>query len=505
MRHVWFWSLCLLYLFLIVPAISAAQQPVQTPPETTKASVKIGVLAYEGRQQSLQRWQPTADYLSRLIPDRTFSLQPLTHEEMQHALNKGELDFILTNPGYYVQFEKQLGATRIAMFKTAFGDQALARFGAVIFTRADSGINQLSDLGQRTFAAVNANAFGGYLLARRELLEHGIEQKDLKLKWLGFPQSDIVRQVLSGNVDAGTVRSGVLERMAAADILDLKAVRILGQKEDPDFPLLHSTALYPEWPFARMPHTDATLSEQVAIALLQMSANSSPAQRAGGAGWTIPVDYSAVHEVMRTLNVPPYQSKPKPPSFWSDYWHWVVLGGISLLLSLLAIVLISRTNRELKQSRARLIKEMNQRQNIEKMLANQRNELDQILASRTEVLQRSNEELQNEIALMSRFEQKIQEQERELARIREREEAEEAVAQTVFINEGLQQRFAGATPRELEILKLVAHGESNKGIANLLGISPKTVELHRSNLIAKTEAQSSTDLVRMAVLAGLVD
>jgi DNA-binding CsgD family transcriptional regulator len=59
------------------------------------------------------------------------------------------------------------------------------------------------------------------------------------------------------------------------------------------------------------------------------------------------------------------------------------------------------------------------------------------------------------------------------------------------------------TPREKEVLILVAQGESNKSIARLLDISPKTVELHRSNLNRKTHSSNSTQLVKLAVLAGL--
>lgn len=490
--------LCYLCLFIVPLTVSAAQPKQHTV-------VSIGVLAYDGKPQSLQRWQPTIHYLSRLIPGYSFQLQALTHQEMVHAINKGVLDFILTNPGHYVQLEAQAGATRIAMFKTAFQGQPLTRFGAVIFTRADSDIQTLADLKQRSFAAVNTDAFGGFLLARQELLNHGIRQQDLRLTWLGFPHSDIVSQVVAGKVEAGTVRSGTLEHLALTGSLDLTTLRILGQKRNADFPLLHSTALYPEWPFASLPYTDAGLSEQVAIALLQMPPQEPAALRAGGAGWTIPMDYSTVHEVMRTLNVAPYQQQTEPPSFWSAYWQWIMAGLLLFMLSLLAIILISRTNRELKQSRARLIQEMNERQNIEKLLANQRNELDQMIASRTEALQRSNEELQNEIALMSRFEQKIRAQEIAASNEQEAEQNPDISAQTTpVIDEALKQRFAGITPRELEILKLVAHGESNKSIASLLNISPKTVELHRANLISKTESNSSTDLVRMAVLVGLV-
>lgn len=58
------------------------------------------------------------------------------------------------------------------------------------------------------------------------------------------------------------------------------------------------------------------------------------------------------------------------------------------------------------------------------------------------------------------------------------------------------------TPRERQVLSLVAEGLSNKAIAYQLGISPKTVEIHRSNVMAKMEVTSSNALVRMVVAAG---
>lgn len=58
------------------------------------------------------------------------------------------------------------------------------------------------------------------------------------------------------------------------------------------------------------------------------------------------------------------------------------------------------------------------------------------------------------------------------------------------------------TPRERQVLSLVAEGLSNKAIARQLGISPKTVEIHRSNVMTKMEATSSNALIRMVVAAG---
>jgi DNA-binding NarL/FixJ family response regulator len=60
------------------------------------------------------------------------------------------------------------------------------------------------------------------------------------------------------------------------------------------------------------------------------------------------------------------------------------------------------------------------------------------------------------------------------------------------------------TGRERAVVRLVADGESNRRIAETLGISLKTVESHRSNAMNKLELYSAADLVRYAVRKGLV-
>jgi DNA-binding NarL/FixJ family response regulator len=55
------------------------------------------------------------------------------------------------------------------------------------------------------------------------------------------------------------------------------------------------------------------------------------------------------------------------------------------------------------------------------------------------------------------------------------------------------------TPREREIIQLVAEGLSNKEAAARLGISVKTVEAHRANIMRKLRLRSATDLVRYAI------
>lgn len=69
--------------------------------------------------------------------------------------------------------------------------------------------------------------------------------------------------------------------------------------------------------------------------------------------------------------------------------------------------------------------------------------------------------------------------------------------------ESIKTRLAKLTPREYEVLRYVLKSTVNKVIASNLGISVKTVELHRSNLMTKMRATSVTELVRLALIAGL--
>lgn len=65
----------------------------------------------------------------------------------------------------------------------------------------------------------------------------------------------------------------------------------------------------------------------------------------------------------------------------------------------------------------------------------------------------------------------------------------------------LAERLAQLTPREHEVMDMVTVGKSNKEIANMLGVSAKTVEAHRARVMEKMEARSLADLVRMSVSA----
>ncbi len=69
----------------------------------------------------------------------------------------------------------------------------------------------------------------------------------------------------------------------------------------------------------------------------------------------------------------------------------------------------------------------------------------------------------------------------------------------------IEHRISTLSPREKDVLTGLIDGRANKQIAFDLGISPRTVEIYRANLMNKMQADSLSDLVRMALLAEMLN
>jgi two-component system response regulator FixJ len=69
----------------------------------------------------------------------------------------------------------------------------------------------------------------------------------------------------------------------------------------------------------------------------------------------------------------------------------------------------------------------------------------------------------------------------------------------------LNNRLAALSGRERDVLERLVAGKQNKIIAFELGISPRTVEIYRANVMTKMDAGSLSELVRMALLAGMLN
>jgi DNA-binding NarL/FixJ family response regulator len=71
-------------------------------------------------------------------------------------------------------------------------------------------------------------------------------------------------------------------------------------------------------------------------------------------------------------------------------------------------------------------------------------------------------------------------------------------------SKGATDRYESLTEREREIFQLVAEGRSNKEVADLLFLSPATVETHRARILKKLEVRNTAELVLFAVRRGVI-
>jgi DNA-binding NarL/FixJ family response regulator len=69
---------------------------------------------------------------------------------------------------------------------------------------------------------------------------------------------------------------------------------------------------------------------------------------------------------------------------------------------------------------------------------------------------------------------------------------------------GLEDRYDLLSDREREVLQVIAEGRSNKEVANLLNISPTTVETHRAHILQKLDIHSVPELILYAVRKGII-
>jgi PAS domain S-box-containing protein len=368
-----------LLLCLLLGVISNIQADDRTTP------VNIGVLAHRGHDKAVKAWTPTAEWLTALLPEYTFHIVPLTNDDIAKKVEAKEINFLLTNPASYASLEAKYGIARIATKRNLRQGKPYTVFGSIIFTRADrDDIREPEDLKGKSFMAVHKNAFGGWWMAKRELKDLGVDESDLgNLKYSGFPQGKIVFAVRDGKVDAGTVRTDLLERLAESKKIDIRQFRIINPRKTEGFPFAHSTRLYPEWPFATLKHTPHKLAQDVAIALLTITPDNRSAKAARIAGWTVPLDYNDVHALMRELKVGPYKDlgKVSMVDIMRLYWHWIVLSIIAFLVMAFSTVYVYRINRQLKSSKASLEHEINERKLVDAQLRRASGQVINILES----------------------------------------------------------------------------------------------------------------------------
>ncbi|MGQ9371020.1 sensor histidine kinase [Azospirillum sp. ST 5-10] len=312
--------------------------------------VRVGVLAYQGSERAARDWEPTLAYLNRTVDGHRFTMVPLDLPGMVMAVSGREVDFVITNPGNYVTLEARFAVTRIATVEVAPVGSPMAAVGSTVIRRADRrDIAGLKDLRDKTMAAVSTDAFGGFQIAWREMEEAGVRPfSDLRaLTLVDFPMEGVVEAVRNGEADAGIVRTCLLEELEAQGRVVPGEFAVLDERPAAELPCRLSSRLYPDWPFARVPHAPRDLARRVAAALLTMP-------QTDGKTWTAPLDYTSVHELFRTLHIGPYpRTAPGLDELIRRNWQWLVAVAAAVAWWVVHAarveVLVRRRTRELER------------------------------------------------------------------------------------------------------------------------------------------------------------
>jgi len=319
----------------------------------------------------MEKWSPTAEYITDKIPGRNFVIVPIDSDGIFSFVEHGIVDFVLTDPSIYVELESQYGLNRIATLKNIRFGNVYTKCGGVIFCKANrSDIQHFSDLKDKTFMAVKETSFGGWRMAWREFKEKGIDPyRDFKDLSFGGTHDTVVYAVRDGKVDAGTVRTDTLERMAIEGKINLGDFYAIYEHggEVVSLPFVHSTRSYPEWPFAKVKHTPDELAEKVATALLEMPWDCAATRAARCAGWTIPLNYQPVHDCLKELKVGPYKDLGKitPADVFRKYWGWFLAAAILFAALVGATISISSLNRNIRVAHKKLRSEVKEREQAE--------------------------------------------------------------------------------------------------------------------------------------------
>lgn len=296
----------------------------------------IGVLALNSEEEVLTQWIPLAEYLNAHLPNLYFRIKPLDFDEIELAVKKADVDFLIANPAFYIVTQQKYGTQALATLVRELGNAEISQFGGVVFSRLGVDVEDTVKLHQEDVAAVAPYSLGGYLVQRKLFKDQfKISLNDRRVTFYNSHR-DVVNAVISGEKKVGFVRTGILETSEGSDLLEVFKTPLT-----PEYSLKLSTRLYPEWPFAALKHVPRSQSEAVLEQLFhwQYALNKNSFSRfEESVTWGLIHSYEPISDLLKQFRVAPYNEIPRLRfSDWiSQYKEWAIF-FVAILLGLLML------------------------------------------------------------------------------------------------------------------------------------------------------------------------
>jgi phosphate/phosphite/phosphonate ABC transporter binding protein len=273
-----------------------------------QAVIKIGMLAQRGSEIALKEWGGIAQYLTQQLGEEV-QIVPLNFGQVLDFCWNEPQSFLFANSWFYIRAKVLRGAKALVTVKY---QGSSPWFGGVIFVKADSPINSLSDLRQKRFMCVKYSSAGGWLFAKGVLVKDaGLNpEKDFSQLSEGRTHDAVVYAVRDGKVDAGTVRTNILETLQREGKIDMKQFRVIHLMKHPDFSEVCSTPLYPDWPVASLKGTPPDLAAKMRAALLALPPGHPALEQARKIDHFLPaLDYGPLEDLLKTLKAEPFRHR----------------------------------------------------------------------------------------------------------------------------------------------------------------------------------------------------
>jgi ABC-type phosphate/phosphonate transport system substrate-binding protein len=317
----------------------------------------IGIVNGQLDRETTQSFEPFTTYLAKRIPGTYFEMVPLaTIEDLVQAVERKQLDFAFATPAALVELNVQQGARAIAtVLQPITGGQDYPWLAGAVFVRdSRSNIRRLEDVRGKRVIALSPLALGGWLSAVREWRLVGIhEDKDLGTLRFVFSYARVAQAVCDGTADVGVLAAGALMQVESLCGEKLRVLPSTRGGRDPRYPATISTELYPEEAFAVVGDVPETLVSQIEIALLAIEPDSAVARAATVAGFTAPLSYAPVQQLMEDLHLRPFESYGRLGfrQVIEQHWPKVLIGLLGFLVVLgWALVRTRRLNARLRTS-----------------------------------------------------------------------------------------------------------------------------------------------------------
>ena len=252
---------------------------------------------------------PLTDYLSTFLDGRRVEVVPLESiEQMVQVVDAGQLDFVVASPVALVTLTTRHRVRPIATVTQLAGDRVTPFLAGAVFVRSDrQDLQRLEDARGQRVLALSRLALGGWLASMREWHRRGISEADFGRLQFDFSYQQVAAKVCSGATDVGVLPANVFHTLRDSCP---GGFRVLGspQGREGRYPITVSTPLYPEAAFAAVGELDEDVVTRVAVALLAIDAGSPASRAVGVSGFTAPLSYTPVQQLMQELRIGPYES-----------------------------------------------------------------------------------------------------------------------------------------------------------------------------------------------------